>query len=240
MIDTKAIFQFKQFSVQQQQCAMKVNTDGILLGAWAEGSQTERILDVGTGSGVIALMLAQRLAAAHIDAVEIEVAAAEEARANAAAAPWPDRVVVHTASIQEYARNTAQRYDLIVSNPPFFTGGVHNAEADRTAARHTIKLSHGDLLRAVQLLLKPGGRFAVILPLLEGLRFAEMAQQYKLFPRRQLEVRPRDDKPVNRLLIEFGTQKGAVASEELILFSDEEGTRTKAYAALVADFYLKV
>lgn len=237
MIDNK-VFQFKQFSIRQQHCAMKVGTDGILLGAWAGVGGADAALDIGTGTGLIAIMLGQRAAALTIDAVEIDPEATAEACANAAAAPWAERVTVIEQSIQDYARRCERRYDLIVSNPPFFTGGVHNAEENRTAARHTVKLPHGDLLRAVQQLLQPEGRFAVILPLLEGLRFAEMAQRYKLYPRRRLAVRPRSDKPVNRLLLEFGTETGALDSQTLTLYSDENGTRTTEYSELVAAFYL--
>ncbi len=217
---------------------MKVGTDGVLLGAWVSTAAATTALDIGTGSGLIALMLGQRSPALRIDAVEIDPDAAAEAAANAAAAPWSDRVVVSEDSIQNYARTTEQRYDLIVSNPPFFTGGVHNAADNRTAARHTVKLAHGDLLRAVQDLLLPQGRFAVILPLIEGLRFAEMAQRYQLYPRRKCEVRPREDKSVNRLLLEFGREPGSVTTQELILYVDAQSTRTPAHRQLVEDFYL--
>lgn len=238
MADAKAVFRFKQFSISQEYGVMKVGTDGVLLGAWVATETAKNALDIGCGTGLIGIMLGQRAPSMRIDAVEIDSAAAGEAKENAAAAPWSDRLEVFETSIQEFARTTDRRYDLIVSNPPFFTGGVHNASDDRTAVRHTVKLPHGDLLRAVQTLLLPQGRFAVILPLIEGLRFAEMAQRYQLYPRKKCEIRPRLDKSTNRLLLEFGREQGSLETTELVLYQDEQSTRTDAHWALVADFYL--
>jgi tRNA1Val (adenine37-N6)-methyltransferase len=204
-------FYFKQFVIQQERCAMKVGTDGVLLGAWADVSNARRLLDVGAGNGLIAIMLGQRNAEAQIDAVEIEAEACAEARENMQNAPWAERLRVLHVSVQEYATQAPAPYDLIVSNPPFFSGGTFSDQQDRASVRHTVKLPHGDLLAAVRALLQEQGRFCVILPVIEGLRFQEMATRYNLYCNKIMEVRPKADKPVERLLMQFEkTQKPLV------------------------------
>ncbi len=152
-IKTAKPFYFKQFTVQQDRCAMKIGTDGVLLGAWAEVTGARQVLDIGTGSGVIALMLAQRAEKALIHAVEVDEDAYGQACENVQAAPWAGRMSVFHAAIQDYVQTSGQQYDLIVSNPPFFSGGTFSASQDRNSVRHTVKLPHGDLLQAVRKLL---------------------------------------------------------------------------------------
>ena len=231
-------FRFKQFSVRQARSAMKVGTDGVLLGAWVDVQDVRRALDVGTGTGLIALMLAQR-SKAQIDAVEIDAAAAAEAAENAAASPWPDRVKVIHQSVQDYARQANETYDLVVSNPPFFTGGVLSAYQDRASVRHTVKLPHGDLLDAARRLLHPEGRLAVILPYLEGLRFGELAATYGFYLCRRTRVRPLPEQPFNRLLLEFARQVRPLQESDLVI-QDEQGHWTEAYARLTRPFYISI
>jgi len=233
-------FYFKQFTIEQDRCAMKVGTDGVLLGAWADVSNAQSVLDIGTGSGVIAIMLAQRAQQASIDAVEVDEDAYNQALENVEACPWNERLSVVHASIQDYANEGTHQYDLIVSNPPFFSGGTFSASQDRNSVRHTVKLPHGDLLQAARKLLSKTGRFCVVLPLIEGLRFAELAQTYHLFCTRMTEVRPKADKPVERLLMEFQQDERPVQKDSLVIQHEERNDWTEAYIELTGAFYLKV
>ncbi|MCB0616816.1 MAG: methyltransferase, partial [Phaeodactylibacter sp.] len=229
-----------QFSIQQDSCTMKVGTDGVLLGAWAETENASYILDVGTGSGLIAIMLAQRTERAHIHAVEVDAAAAGQAGDNMEASPWGSRLQVFNTSIQEYARSVSTRYDLIVSNPPFFSGGTFSHNQDRNSVRHTVKLPHGDLLSAVRSLLAPEGRFCLVLPYIEGLRFQELSQEYHLNCTRVTEVMPTKEKPVERLLMQFERQARAVTKDALIIQHNKRNEWTEGYKQLAGDFYLKM
>lgn len=217
---------------------MKVGTDGVLLGAWADVSNAQRILDIGTGNGLIAIMLGQRNAEAQIDAVEIEAEACTEARENMQNAPWAERLRVLHVSVQDYVGQAPEPYDLIVSNPPFFSGGTFSDQQDRASVRHTVKLPHGDLLAAVRALLQEQGRFCVILPVIEGLRFQEMATRYNLYCNKIMEVRPKDDKPAERLLMQFEKTQKPLVEEMLILQKEGKNNWTEDYIALTGDFYL--
>ena len=202
-----APFEFKQFRVAYDRCSTGPSTDAVVLGAWAECKKAERILDVGCGSGLIALMLAQRNAAAEIVGVEIDARAAEQAKENALLSPWADRVSVEHTDIQSYARNTDERYDLIVCNPPFFSGGNLSSGTSRATLRSTTKLPHGDLLGAFRTLLTDTGSGVVVLPYIEGLRFCELARSYNLYPVRILQIRPEDERPIERLVIQLDRKR---------------------------------
>lgn len=235
----KDIFQFKQFSISQKDCSMKVGTDGILLGAWADTNQVENILDIGTGTGLIALMMAQRSNAATIHAVEIDELAWKEASANIENSPWKDRVTAFNDSVQDYARSYRGAYDLIVSNPPFFSGGVFSSKEERANVRHTIKLPNGDLLSAARNLLTKEGRFCVILPVIEGLRFKEMAKNYGLHCTKVTEVQPAPDKAPNRLLMQF--EKDAKnPQEDRFIIRNQDGQYSQQQIDLTKDFYLNL
>lgn len=238
-VDSKSVFKFKQFNIAQDQCTMKVGTDGVLLGAWADLTNVEKVLDIGAGSGLIAIMLGQRSESAEIHAVEIDKAACEQAKGNMAAVPWNNRLHAFEIPIQDYVKTTTQQYDLIVSNPPFFSGGTFSNNQDRNSVRHTIKLPHGDLLSAVRSLLKPDGKFAIILPLIEGLRFQELAKEYGLYPNKITEVHSRVSKPVERLLVQFGRLEKAVQKGTLNVQQETgELNWTDEYKALTAAFYV--
>lgn len=233
-------FRFKQFAIAQDRCAMKVGTDGVLLGAWADVDGAQRILDIGTGTGVIAIQLAQRTTEdVHIDAVEIDAASVEQARENAAACVWKGRIEIHQQSIQDFAKLSRTNYDLIVCNPPFFSGGVLSDNHARNVVRHTVKMPHGDLLMAVQKLLAKTGKFCVVLPRMEGMRFREMSHQYGLHCTRTTEVIPKSDKPVERLLLQFErVDREEVRDQIVIQKSDVRNDWTDEYLALTGEFYL--
>lgn len=233
-------FHFKQFTIQQDRCSMKVGTDGVLLGAWADTQGAEHILDIGTGSGLIAIMLAQRAENARIHAVEVDPSAAEQARENVRACPWNSRLEVFPAAIQDYVRSTPTRYHLVVSNPPFFSGGTFSHNQDRNSVRHTIKLPHGDLLSAARSLLAPTGKFCLILPYIEGLRFQELARTYHLFCTKVTEVMPTKDKPVERLLMQFEREEKAPEKDSLVIQHNKRNSWTSDYVRLAGDFYLKM
>lgn len=231
-------FVFKQFQIAQDRCTMKVGTDGVLLGAWADVAGVKNALDIGTGSGVIAIMLGQRAPEAQIHAVEIDEEAYTQAQENMQNAPWADRLQAFSISIQDYAYTCKENYDLIVSNPPFFTGGTFSNNQDRNSVRHTIKLPHGDLLSAVRTLLSDSGRFCVILPFIEGLRLQELARNYNLYCNKITEVKPKADKSVERLLLQFEKIEKPLQKDSLIIQSELRNEWTAAYIALTGDFYL--
>ncbi len=236
------IFYCKEFEVIQDKNAMKVNSDGMLLGAWAHGSQANKILDIGTGTGIIALMLAQRYPAAEIHGIEIDNESALEAAKNFVNSPWAERLTVIHDAIQNYARIADEKYDLIVSNPPFFSGGTHTSNANKTQVRHTVKLPHGDLLIAVHKLLAPKGRFEVILPYLEGERLIDLAGRYDLFELEATELKPSLDKPIERLLISMGRKKDQKTNRKtLIMYDQTQDPKkyNKEYIDLTKEFYLK-
>lgn len=241
IVKKKAVpFHFKQFSIAQDRCIMKVGTDGVLLGAWTDVSGATNILDIGTGTGLIAIMLAQRTKNAMIDAVEIDEIACRQAAENMVASPWSDRLAAINEPIQEFAKNTSKQYDLIVSNPPFFSGGTFSDNLNRNEVRHTIKLPNGDLLSAARSLLSENGKFCVILPTLEGLRFQERAQNYRLFCTKITEVKPKQDKPVERVLLQFEKNPQNLKKSDLIIQFDKRNHYTDDYIALTGDFYLKM
>ncbi len=233
-------FKFKQFAIEQEQCTMKVGTDGVLLGAWVNINEAQTILDIGTGTGVIAIMAAQRNASAMVSAVEIEEASFLEAKSNMEKSPFKDRLGVEHCSIQDFAKATFDEFDVIVCNPPFFSGGTLSDNLDRNAVRHTIKMPTGDLLNCSRRLLSKQGRLAVVLPYIEGLRFKEQATQYGFYCTKQTNVRSKKDKPVERLLLQFEKQDHDFVEDELIIQLEKRNDYTKDYIALTKDFYLNM
>jgi tRNA1Val (adenine37-N6)-methyltransferase len=233
-------FYFKQFQIRQDRCPMKIGTDGVLLGAWADVSQASQILDIGTGTGVIAAMMAQRTQEATIHAVEIDAEAYGQAKENLEQTPWANRLSVYHQAVQEFAKEAVNQYDLLVSNPPFFTGGTFSHQAHRNQVRHTVKLPHGDLLSSVRRMMHPGGKFCVILPFIEGLRFQELAQSYHLYVSRITEVRPKATKPVERLLMQLECHPTPTVKDQLIIQHDGPNQWTEEYVQLTRDFYLNM
>jgi tRNA1Val (adenine37-N6)-methyltransferase len=231
-------FRFRQFTVNHDRCAMKVGTDGVLLGAWAEPGDAKYILDVGTGTGLVALMLAQR-SEASIDAVEIEAEACEQARENILASPWPERITVYNDSFQHFAAGVTTRYNLVVSNPPYFRNSLHSPQKERTTARHDTRLGFTDLLAATDKILAADGRLAVIVPDPERNAITEEAWFYRLFPARITQIRPHEGKPFSRCLLEFSRQRlPSVNAEEIRIRPVAGGRYSEEYQALTCDFYL--
>jgi tRNA1Val (adenine37-N6)-methyltransferase len=229
-------FQFKQFLVLQEKAAMKVGTDGVLLGAWVEVQNERKILDIGTGTGVIALMMAQRTAAL-ITGVEIEKLAAEEATQNCLNSPWTERLTIKNCSFQEFAKNSAEHFDLIISNPPFFVNDKKSAKDNLAVAKHSHLLPFDDLVNGTAKLLHSGGRLAVILPVIQAKQFIEKAQYMAMHIIRLTEVKPTPHKATNRYLMEFSKTKTALKTDCLSIF-DIPGQFSKPYKQLTQNFYL--
>ncbi|WP_336291744.1 tRNA1(Val) (adenine(37)-N6)-methyltransferase [Aeromonas dhakensis] len=230
-------FTFKQFHVEHDRCAMKVGTDGILLGAWAPLGKARRILDIGTGSGLIALMLAQRSHAdCRIDAVELDKHAAQQARENAAASPWPLRVTIIESAIQGYH---ADSYDLIVANPPYFVAGQSFRDPARAMARHTGALDSHALLAACDRLLAPDGQVALVVPTAMADEILCISADYDLHAVCYTAVITRAGKEANRVLLLLGRGLNRCDRGEIVIHS-AEGTYSDRYIQLTSPFYLKM
>lgn len=229
-------FHFKQFTIEQHRCAMKVGTDGVLLGAWINAGFAERILDIGTGTGLIALMLAQK-SAANIDAIDIDKDAFEQAKENVAHSKWHDRINVFHASLQNFSESAKIKYDLIVSNPPFFEGAYKAGTEARSIARHTDEtLSFDDLIKGVKKLLQSEGKFCVILPFKEGNDFIEKSESNELHVQKLTRVKTKSDRQEKRLMIEFGLQKIKPVEDDIVI-QEEDLSFTKEYIELTKDYY---
>ena len=259
-----SIFKFKEFEVAQDRCAQKIGTDGVLLGAWASTDKhPHSILDVGTGTGVIALMLAQRFHNAQVEAIELDENAYEQAATNFENSPWGDRLFCFRASFQEFYEEIDERYDLIISNPPFFdSSSIKDAtEMDdaRTQARFDSALSFEELIYGVYQLLDDDGVFACIIPHDREQRFLEIAIHFKLSPSRITHVKGTKGNEIKRSLIElrFGpvmqrdeldnslsrkrnNQSGIKTNADLLTIETSRHQYTDDYIALVKDFYLKM
>ena len=219
-------FRFKQFAIQDDRCAMKVGTDGVLLGAWVPGGT--HILDVGTGCGLIALMMAQRFPKAHIDASDIDVEAVEQAKENGANA--------FMSRVQDWQGS----YDLIVSNPPYFQNSLKNPDKGRQTARHTDTLSYQELLNHSARLLTENGCLALILPAEAEAEVCEMAAQEGFVLARVTRVYSKVSKPVRRvmLLFEKSESRDIETTVDSLVLENETGGRSAAYSELCKEFYL--
>ncbi|MGB0882120.1 MAG: tRNA1(Val) (adenine(37)-N6)-methyltransferase [Vicingaceae bacterium] len=229
-------FEFKHFSISQENTAMKVGTDGVLLGAWSINTEGT-ILDIGTGTGLIAIMLAQRTKTALIDAIEVERIAYQQAKENIQNCKWSNRIKAHHLPIQEFKSH--KKYDTIISNPPFFTNSTKAPKTERNTARHTDNLSFNDLIESVVRHLKPTGIFSLILPITESEHFIELAIQKHLFLNRKCIVQPNPTKPAKRVLMEFSFEQKELIKETLIIETETRHQYTKEYISLTQDFYLK-
>ena len=230
-------FVFKQFKIMQDKCAMKVGTDAVLLGSWVNTSNAKHILDIGTGTGIIALMLAQK-SGARIDAIDIDANAFLQATENVNASKWKDRIEVHQISLQQYMIESERKYDLIVSNPPYFVDSSKALEISRTNARHTDQLAYDELLNGVLKLLDPNGKFYVILPTKESELFRVLAEENKLFLTKLTRVITRLDKPEKRLLMRFEFIPRAFSEDSITIEEDERHSYTEQYKELTKDYYL--
>ena len=235
-------FRFKRFCVCQGRSAMKVGTDGVLIGVWCSISQdAKRILDVGCGSGLIALMLAQRTESQtlSIQAIDIDPESVAQAAENFESSEWAERLSVECVSLQDYSRRGGQKFDLIVSNPPFFVDSLKAPDVARNNSRHCDTLTHEELLKYSSEMLVDGGRLAVVLPSAEAKRMADLSAVYGLVPSRLRIVKSTERKGEIRRLVEF------VKTSEWIKCQTEEfcihsgGDYSEEYKELTKDFYLK-
>lgn len=227
-------FRFQQFQVEHHRSAHKVGTDGVLLGAWAQHPQPGKILDIGTGSGLVALMLAQRFRDAEILGLELDLPSAREAAHNFKNSPFAKRLLSVPG---DYLNRKMASFDLIVSNPPYFEPSPQASKADRKQARHQERLEHGALCAKMRQELQPDGRIALILPTAEGENLLGIAAAQKLFLRRLCRVRSFSHTKVIRFLMEFSLEESALQEESLTLYASP-GQRSLAYQNLCADFYL--
>lgn len=233
-------FKFKEFIVNQDKCAMKIGTDGVLLGAWTSLKNTPNsILDIGTGTGLIALQLAQRSDALTIDAVEIEDNAYEQAVDNFENSNWADRLFCYHVSLQEFTNEIDEKYDLIVSNPPFYTDRFETGNKERNTARFTSALPFDMLLNSISKLLHNQGVFSTIIPFKEEQNFIELASKAHLFATRICRVKGSTTTDIKRSLLEFSFQKKEIKITELTI-EIQRHQYTEEYLNLVKDFYLKM
>lgn len=236
-----SVFQFKQFSVNQDQTAMKIGTDGVLLGAWTPiENNPKSVLDIGTGTGIIALMLAQRSNAEQIDALEIDESAYEQAVENFESSPWSDRLFCFHAGLDEFVEEPEDEYDLIVSNPPFFSEDFRSENEQRDLARFQEAMPFEDLVEAADLLLSENGIFSVIIPFHEEDRFIELCAEVELFPIKITRVKGAQNTKIIRSLLAFKRFELAVLTSDELVIEINRHEYTPEYIALTKDFYIKM
>lgn len=236
-----SIFQFKQFSVNQDQTAMKIGTDGVLLGAWTPiDNNPKSVLDIGTGTGIIALMLAQRCDAEQIDALEIDENAYEQAVENFEGSLWGDRLFCFHAGLDEFIDDPEDEYDLIVSNPPFFSEDYRSANEQRDLARFQEAMPFEELVEAADLLLSENGIFSVIIPFNEEDRFIELCAEVELFPIKVTRVKGTQNTKIVRSLLAFKRYELSVLTADELVIEISRHEYTPEYISLTKDFYLKM
>ena len=234
-------FQFKQFSIEQDRCAMKIGTDGVLLGAWTPILHNPNsILDIGTGTGIIALMLAQRSAAGQIDALEIDENAYEQAVDNFENSPWGDTLFCFHAGLDEFVEEPEDEYDLIVSNPPFYTEDYYSNNEQRDLARFANAMPFEDLIEAAALLLSEAGIFSVIIPFKEEELFVALANEYELYPKQITRVKGTPTSEFKRSLLAFGRNEKINPQIDELVIETARHVYTSEYIELTKEFYLKM
>ena len=232
------IFKFKHFSIVQNSSAMKVGTDGVLLGAWTDVESAENVLDIGSGTGVISLMIAQR-SNAIITAVEIEEAASSESEMNFANSKWSNRLNIVNQSVIDFAATHNSQFDHIVCNPPFFNNGVRSSKVQRSIARHNDMLPFDQLIASVANLLTTNGKFDVVIPFDIEQEFIELCSSNKLYIRKRTMVKPNYTRPVKRILISFvNSTVSQIEETEIQIEKEERHNYTDEYKNLTKDFYL--
>ena len=231
-------FAFKQFLIKQDKCAMKVGTDAVLLGAWVLPNGSKNILDIGTGTGVISLMLAQKTQA-KIIAIDIDEDAFEQSSQNVLESKFSNQIEVIHSSLQEFSKTSTQKFDLIVTNPPFFEQSLKSSDEQRSHARHADILPFDELIDGVLLLLEPKGKFNLILPTLEALKFRLLAEKKGLNLSKLLRVKSRVDKDVEkRHLMQFEFKPSEFSENTIAIELEERHQYTEEYKELTKDYYL--
>ncbi|MCF0191760.1 MAG: methyltransferase [Marinilabiliaceae bacterium] len=232
-------FAFKQFVVKQERTAMKVGTDGVLLGVVTAVKESDKhVLDIGTGTGLVALMMAQRLPSAKVMGIEIDEESAFQAEENCSESPFADRVRVERISLQEYKSD--HPYDLIVCNPPFYNGTLTCPDDKRTMARHALSLTFHELAFFSSRLLTSEGRLTVIIPTYAEHEMTEACGENGLFLCRRVSIFPTPEKPVKRLVLEYSMRQRQTCDEMSLVIEYSRGEWSSEFRALVKDFYLKV
>lgn len=235
------MFSFKQFSIQQDKTAMKVGTDGVLLGAWTPiNHNPNSILDIGAGTGIIALMLAQRTSAEQIDALEIDEDAYEQATDNFENSPWSDRLFCYHAGLDEFVEEPEDEYDLIVCNPPFYTEDYKTDNEQRDLARFSDAMPFEELIEAADLLLSENGIFSVIIPHKEEEIFIDLANEFELYPIKITRVKGTPTSEIKRSLLAFSRNKQDDFPVDELIIETARHIYTEEYIALTKDFYLKM
>ena len=235
------MFSFKKFSVQQDKTAMKVGTDGVLLGAWTPTNHNPNsILDIGAGTGIIALMLAQRTSAEQIDALEIDEDAYEQATDNFENSPWSDRLFCYHAGLDEFVEEPEDEYDLIVCNPPFYTEDYKTDNEQRDLARFSDAMPFEELIEAADLLLSENGVFSVIIPYKQEKKFVVLANEFELYPVKTTRVKGTPISEIKRSLLAFSRNKQDDFPIDELIIETARHIYTEEYIVLTKDFYLKM
>ena len=230
-------FFFKRFALFHHRSTMKIGTDAILLGRWVEVNEDDEVLDIGTGCGLLPLMLAQK-GIKSADAVEIDSDSYEEAAQNFSNSAWKSRLFAVNDDIKHYAWNCTKKYDLVVSNPPFFFGDNIPEKEKKGLARHTNTLSYNDLLVSVKKLLKPDGRFALVLPARESLTFLKDAENQGFFLKKEMKIVPIEGKEPNRINMQLVVNQVDKVESETFVLRYPDHSFTKEYKEFLKDYYL--
>ena len=235
------MFKFKQFAVNQDRCAMKIGTDAVLLGAWCPiDNNPKSILDVGAGTGILALMLAQRTNADQIDALEIDEEAYEQCVENFENSPWADKLFCYHAALDEFVDDPEDEYDLIISNPPFYSEDFKTTDEQRDLARFQDAMPFEDLIEAADLLLSENGTFAVVIPYKEEERFIDLCAEYELYPVKATRVKGSYKTPIVRSLLAFKRFELSVLTADELVVEINRHEYTDDYINLTQEFYLKM
>jgi tRNA1Val (adenine37-N6)-methyltransferase len=230
-------FFFKKFKVEDGRSTMKVGTDAVLLGVVASVASARNILEIGTGCGVISLILAQR-SQARIDAIEIDQESVIQASANAVNSPWRERINIIHNSLQDYIRQPNEKYDLVISNPPYFSRSLKSSDKKRNISRHDDSLSFAELIEGSSELMLPGASLWVILPAKEGGKFNEIAGKYGLFVHYQLKIAHKTGNDYQRVILQLKNILQERVVEQTLTIKEEDDSFTETYIELTRDFYI--
>ncbi len=231
------MFQFKQFSIDQQNCAMKINTDGVLLGALAMAHQPQRILDIGTGTGVIALMLAQKYDSAEVDAVEIDLSAAQTAKINFEASKFSKRMRLFACSFETYFEQNIKGYDLIVSNPPFYIDALKSPGEKKTLAKHADHQLFEKLIKGAATHLNPDGVFWLIIPFTMQAIVNDLATENQLFTHQIIDIKSYPDDNPHRVIICFGINDTETIKDKFVIYQ-MQGVYSNDYKSILQPYFL--
>lgn len=230
-------FQFKQFVIHQENCAMKVGTDGVLLGAWTQIDDAKQVLDIGTGTGLISLMIAQR-SYAKICGIEIDNEASIQAKQNVHQSPFKNRIEIIHQNFLEFVKNAENKFDLIVTNPPYFENALQSPQKERTTARHNTQLNYNSLIKSVSKIIDKQGEFAIIVPAEFESKIDALCFDEELFPYRICNVKPTPNKAPKRVLMQFSKVKKPLTKSSIIIETGKRHQYSEEYIELTKEFYL--